>query len=90
MKQKIITIFILCMCILGLTITQSININEASIQQKILKLWQAQSPSILNVRQQAAFVGKIIYQLTVSILKFLKNNEKNDTDHIIGFPVNQL
>lgn len=90
MKQKIITIFILCMCILGLTITQSININEASISTKILKLWQAQSPSILNVRQQAAFVGKIIYQLTVSILKFLKNNEKNDTDHIIGFPVNQL
>ena len=34
MKQKIITIFILCMCILGLTITQSININEASISTK--------------------------------------------------------
>ena len=63
---------------------------KLQFQQKILKLWQAQSPSILNVRQQAAFVGKIIYQLTVSILKFLKNNEKNDTDHIIGFPVNQL
>ena len=57
-QQKIITIFILCMCILGLTITQSININEASISTKILKLWQAQSPSILNVRQQAAFVEK--------------------------------
>ena len=34
MKQKIITRFILCMCILGLTITQSININEASISTK--------------------------------------------------------
>ena len=63
---------------------------KLQFQQKILKLWQAQSPSILNVRQQAAFVEKIIYQLTVSILKFLKNNEKNDTDQIIGFPVNQL
>ena len=59
------------MCILGLTITQSININEASISTK-------------NIEALA------IYQLTVSILKFLKNNEKNDTDHIIGFPVNQL
>lgn len=31
---------------------------KLQFQQKILKLWQAQSPSILNVRQQAAFVGK--------------------------------
>ena len=89
MKQKIITIFILCMCILGLTITQSININEASISTKNIEAL-ASSESINFECKTAAFVGKIIYQLTVSILKFLKNNEKNDTDHIIGFPVNQL
>ena len=90
MKQKIITIFILCMCILGLTITQSININEASISTKNIEA-MASSETINNeCKKTGGKCWKKIYQLTVSILKFLKNNEKNDTDHIIGFPVNQL
>ena len=62
---------------------------KLQFQQKIfLYLNKYLFKIVYCLRRRGSIV--IDFKLTVSILKFLKNNEKNDTDHIIGFPVNQL